>query len=107
MTSEHIPPKRARRKKRETPAERRLRILDAKGHHCTYCGTSLRYTTRLCPDTGWDLVVGEYPQIDHDLPRCRGGTEEDSNLVPSCAFCNSQKGGKTGDEYRAWKAARI
>lgn len=107
MITADIPPTRSRRKKRETPQERKLRILDAKGHECAYCGTSLRYKTRPCPYTGWDLVCeGTFPQIDHDLPRCRGGSDDDENLVPSCGPCNAQKGRKTGEEYRAWKVAK-
>lgn len=41
------------------------------------------------------------PQIEHVLPRSRGGTDDRSNLVLACGPCNLAKGSLTGDEYRA------
>lgn len=42
--------------------------------------------------------------VDHLTPRSRGGSDDPSNLVPCCHECNSRKGSKTADEYRAWLA---
>ena len=36
---------------------------------------------------------------DHIRPRSRGGTDEDSNLTPSCDECNSAKGAKLLTEW--------
>lgn len=51
-------------------------VLERDGHECSYCGRSLRYS--LVPhDRQPDcmIVVGEYPTIDHALPKSRGGGE--------------------------------
>lgn len=47
--------------------------------------------------------------IDHNLPRSRGGTNDQRNLLPACSPCNAAKGSLTGDEFiklcseRAWR----
>lgn len=52
---------------------------------CAYCGviktTPLRY------------------QIEHMVPRSRGGRDHIENVVPACADCNMDKGRMTGEEY--------
>lgn len=50
------------------------------GPYCTYCG-----------------VPAEH--LDHVIPRSRGGTSNDDNLVPACARCNLAKGAKTPEEW--------
>lgn len=42
-----------------------------------------------------------YEHLDHDTPISRGGTNDISNLLPSCATCNLKKGTRTGAEFRA------
>ena len=32
---------------------------------------------------------------EHFIPRCRGGTNADANVVPACYLCNGTKGGDT------------
>lgn len=44
---------------------------------CRYCGADDRLT------------------IDHVVPRCQGGRDDESNLVVACRSCNSRKGGRT------------
>jgi hypothetical protein len=44
---------------------------------CRYCGSLERLT------------------IDHVIPRCQGGRDDESNLVVACRSCNSRKGGRT------------
>src|ERR1044072_3821430 len=51
------------------------------GVPCAYCGC-------------------EATEMDHDLPKSRGGSDDPENLVPSCVPCNAGKGNLTGDEYR-------
>ena len=40
-----------------------------------------------------ELVVpeGEHPQIDHRVPQCRGGSDEEWNLSVACGACNLEK----------------
>jgi 5-methylcytosine-specific restriction endonuclease McrA len=38
-------------------------------------------------------------EIEHAIPKSRGGTEELSNLVPACPDCNREKGDRTPREY--------
>ena len=47
---------------------------------CVYCG-------------------GEATQIDHVIPRSRGGTDEVNNLVPCCQRCNISKSNRTPEEW--------
>lgn len=60
---------------------RNLMVRDA--HQCQYCGK--RPALR-------DL------NIDHVLPRSRGGLDSWENLVTSCKSCNLRKGWKTPEE---------
>jgi 5-methylcytosine-specific restriction endonuclease McrA len=57
-------------------------LLEKFGRRCVYCG---RGETAL--------------EIDHVVPRSRGGTERVSNLVLSCHDCNSAKGDRTAAEF--------
>lgn len=52
---------------------------------CAYCG---------------DLMP---TQVDHVMPRSRGGSDERDNLAPACKWCNMEKSDFTPEEYRAWR----
>jgi len=43
----------------------------------------------------------------HDLPKCRGGKTEPSNLLSCCEDCRREKGEFTAEEYRAVKLEKI
>lgn len=51
---------------------------------CWYCGTKL----------------GDRWHVDHQHPFLKGGTDDLSNLVPSCRKCNLNKGALAIEEYR-------
>lgn len=55
------------------PIFRRDRKKKAKGNHCYYCGSKENLTT------------------DHFIPRCRGGSNDPTNLVVACYSCNNIK----------------
>lgn len=65
----------------------KLRIVFEKtGGRCWYCGLVLE------PLGNW--------QVEHQMPRWGGGTDDLANLVPSCRGCNAAKGKRTVEEYR-------
>lgn len=69
---------------RERDEYRRFRdlVLDRDGHACVYCGAA------------------SVPlQLDHVIPRSRGGADTPDNLVACCKPCNTSKGARTPDEW--------
>lgn len=62
--------------------EIRSYLLEKFGRRCVYCGRG---------ETAFE--------IDHVLPRSRGGTDRVSNLVLSCHDCNRAKGDQTAAEF--------
>lgn len=63
----------------------RFNIFARDGNTCQYCG-------RRFSRTGLNL--------DHVVPRSRGGLSTWENIVCSCHACNRRKGGRTPDEAR-------
>lgn len=66
-------------------------------HHglpCYYCG----------------VIMGKRkakkPTRDHVVPKFKGGTNKNSNIVWCCLDCNRSKGSLTLDEFRAVLAVR-
>ena len=57
-------------------------LLEKWGRKCAYCGT-----------TGVPL------QVEHLVPRVRGGSDRVSNLALACEECNQKKGKRTASEY--------
>ncbi len=51
-------------------------------HACAYCGVS-----------------GVPLELDHVVPRSRGGSDRESNRVPACHRCNQQKGNRPIQEF--------
>ncbi len=62
--------------------EVRAYLLEKFHRRCVYCSKG---------DTAFE--------IDHQVPRSRGGSDRVSNLVLSCHDCNSAKGNKTAAEF--------
>lgn len=61
---------------------KRFRILSRDGFRCRYCGRNT--------EQHQTLVL----QVDHIVPRSRGGGDEENNLVTACWECNIGKGAK-------------
>lgn len=57
------------------------------GWRCWYCGIKL---------------VTDGGQLDHILPRCRGGSNDGKNLALVCSCCNYAKRDMLLDEYLDW-----
>ncbi len=62
--------------------ELRSYLLEKFGRQCSYCGGR---------ETAFEL--------DHVVPKSRGGSDRASNLVLSCHECNAAKGDKTAAEW--------
>ncbi len=62
--------------------EAREYLLLKWGYHCAYCGNE-----------------GARWEVDHIVPRRRGGSDRISNLALSCHECNQEKGDRTAAEY--------
>lgn len=55
----------------------RFRVLRRCGFRCTYCGRS-----------ALEVVL----EVDHVIPRAKGGSDDDDNYTASCFDCNRGKG---------------
>ena len=66
-------------------------VFHRDGRRCAYCGTARakRY------------------ELDHIIPKSRGGTNRVSNLVVSCQSCNIAKGNMSVEDFLADKPARL
>lgn len=51
--------------------------------------------------TGDNLPVLRVMDVDHIMPRSKGGTDHPDNLQMLCSGCNRSKGGRTMAEWRA------
>jgi hypothetical protein len=71
--------------------EAREYLLEKWGRRCAYCGAK---------GTG----PGAVPlNIDHVVPRSKGGSDRVSNLVLACTACNQAKGNRPVEEFLAGK----
>jgi 5-methylcytosine-specific restriction endonuclease McrA len=57
-------------------------LLEKWGRHCAYCGKG-----------------GQPLQIEHIVPKIRGGSDRVGNLALACRPCNQEKGNRTAAEY--------
>ena len=61
------------------PDTLRQRVRTAAGDRCGYCHSHQQY------------VMGRL-EIEHIIPRARGGNDDETNLWLSCSLCNRYKG---------------
>ena len=64
------------------PSDVARRVRAAANNRCGYC---------LSPQ---HLVMAKL-ELEHLLPRSKGGTDEETNIWLSCSFCNSHKSDRT------------
>jgi hypothetical protein len=65
-------------------------VLEKHGRHCAYCGVA-------------DVALN----LEHVVPRARGGSNRPSNLVPACIACNTDKGAKSIEKFLARDPKRL
>lgn len=66
----------------QVPEVVRLRVREAAENRCGYC---------LSPQ---QLVMGAL-EIEHLVPRAKGGSDDEDNLWLACSLCNRYKGAQT------------
>lgn len=64
---------------------RRCAVYEKYGGRCAYCGAPITY---------------QEMQVDHIVPVANGGTNELTNLNPSCPTCNAFKADKSIKSFR-------
>lgn len=64
---------------------------------CFYCREPLIPDGARAPAGGRGDIMRL--QIDHKMPRSRGGLDIAENRVPACGWCNAQKHARTVEEY--------
>jgi 5-methylcytosine-specific restriction endonuclease McrA len=69
-------------------------------------GRKLPYEARALLDVKCAYCDEPSETIDHVIPRHRGGTDDLSNLIGACAFCNQSKGALTPEEFRLVREAK-
>ncbi len=62
--------------------------------------TAWQKTDGFCFYCGLELDPFNF-HTDHFIPRCLGGGDEEENLVPACKKCNTSKGGRSIEDFRA------
>ena len=68
--------------------ETRKQIYNKYSGHCAYCGKEISFKEM---------------QVDHIQPKAYGGTDDISNLNPSCRLCNHYKRNNTLESWRNWE----
>lgn len=62
---------------------------------------SMKEVDRLFPNALCYYCGDKAENVDHLVPRSKGGSNELSNKVPACSPCNSMKGSMLFDEFIA------
>lgn len=74
----------------------RKRLCDAQDSQCFYCATEITHYSKR----------GTSCEIDHKVPKAKGGSDDESNLVAACRACNRGKCARSEDDWRAILVAR-
>ena len=72
----------------------RLAVYEKYGGRCAYCGSRLRFDPKEHHQRGAKF------EVDHLVPKAKGGTNDPENLMPSCHQCNWWKSDRSIEDYR-------
>lgn len=70
-------------------------LIEAHGPHCHYCKRKVRLRVY-----GQDRRADD-ASLDHKIPKSKGGTNDDDNLILSCSECNNAKGDRSYEDFVA------
>lgn len=70
----------------------REKVLKKYNSRCAYCGEPLFYKEM---------------QVDHLIPKSKGGTDDIANLMPSCRLCNHYKRALDLETFRNWGLGKL
>ncbi len=71
-------------------------LFERDGRFCHYCGIDEENLANLRAKYGFKHRFN----VDHLVPRVRGGGDNLENLVVSCADCNNRKGTMTPEDFK-------
>lgn len=79
---------------------KRLKVFNKNNGRCSYCNKKLHSKCNIIlssdglyrKDCKYNTQCFE---VEHIVPKSKGGSSKLSNLLPSCAQCNREKGSKT------------
>ena len=75
-------------------------LSESQNHKCHYCGTN---TWHPYNKTNWDKIHNKSyatrATLDHLLPRSKGGTRHNNNVVMACGECNNAKSDLSVKEF--------
>ena|ERR1035437_5672960 len=74
---------------------------------CFYCSSPMLKDGKTFDDRDWLLSPNSSFVKEHETPKRRGGLEDQSNFVPACQKCNSEKGTLTRQEFRMRRALSL
>ena len=57
-------------------------------------------TSGNCGYCGREMWIGECWDVDHIIPKSRGGSDDPDNLIAACRSCNRRKKDRTPNEFR-------
>lgn len=93
-------------KEAEKNRERRnsiRRLIDLHGRRCWYCGQKIdEFSTRTI--LRWDFTDGTRLNLEHIIPKSKGGDESLGNLALACANCNRAKSSQEMVDFLKWVA---
>lgn len=76
----------------------RIALADRQGGwYCFYCKRKLIIPQYSSSQEEHQHAL--WPQIEHKIPTCRGGTDTLDNLTLACRSCNTYKHSLTADEF--------
>lgn len=71
------------RKSQQTVEQFRAMLCERQNWRCCYCGIRVQDDIKQATDSA---------TLEHVVPRCHGGPDDESNIVIACFECNNSRG---------------